>query len=299
MKKMLSILLSAILFFGCFAGCGQETYPISKPDVSSSYSSIIEVSSKEDDNIPDFVRGTYQKFYDLERENNFGYKIINSPGPYGKDGCSLEINLDPDSIDFEVSFLGFEGVVRKSFELQYLNKSVDVANVRDYITATFLSTDSSLSLEKAKEKMQTLINSYTGNDFSSVEESGEYLIFMEPFGSDSTIIHAKHKDEILSKINKDEYKDVDFSSYNAPKLNKGSKVYIEGTVVDHERKNPGDSVTCIDYITIKASDGNEYRLSYNFFSIPVEFEIGASYTFYGNIAISQDDNPSIAIHYYE
>ena len=299
MKKLFCGILAVVLILGCLAGCGQGTSTTSKPDVSSSYSSISEVSSKEDDNIPDFVKNIYQKFYDLEQENNFGYKIINSPEPYGKDGFSFEINLDPDSIDFEVSFFGFEGVVRKSFDLQYLNDSVDVSNVRDYITAVFLSTDNSLTLDQAKEKMQSLINSYTGKDFSSVVESGEYLVFIEPFDSDSTIIRAKHKDEIFPNVDTSQYTDVHFSSYNAPELNKGINVCVKGSVIDHKRQHSGDGVLCVDYLTIKASDGNEYRLNYFFSSNPINFEIGKSYTFYGNIAVGSDDEPAIAIHYYE
>lgn len=300
MKKLLCGVLSIVLALGCFVGCSaRNTTDTMTSRTDYSRPSASEASSEEDDKIPSFIKDFYQKYSSLAQENNFGYTIVSSPEPTGKENFSFGINLDSGSTDFEVTFSGFEGTVDKSFELQYLNKSVDVANVRDYITATFLSTDSSLTPEEAKEKMQMLINSYTGEDFSSVEESGEYLIFIEPFGSNSTIIHAKHKDEILSKINKNEYENVDFSSYNAPKLNKGAKVYVKGTVVDHERQNPGDSVTCIDYITIKASDGNEYRLSYHFFSLPVEFENGESYTFYGNIAIGWDDDPSIAIHYYE
>ena len=302
MKRILSGLLICALCVGMLSGCQESmTHNSSTPSSSQTISKSSSTSEKssssavESIDAPDYVVNIYSQFLKISEENSMGFSITSTPQKEINDGGYIfPINLGKRNFDHEVRFFRSD----KTFKLQYSTRQADTSCIRDYITATFMATNSEMSIEDATSKMQELINSYSGQDFSQVIENGEYLIFIEPFSSDTNIIFAFHRDEIFDEINPDEYSPVDYASYSSPALNKGTYVYVEGTVTACSRVNAGYSITRNDFITIQATDGNEYRVSYSFKSHPVTFAVGEHHIFYGNIGTwFEDGEPLISLHY--
>ncbi len=300
-KKIILSLLAASVLSAGLMGCGNQF-----PEIPSEVSSVAETSKASTpqvssaavkDPAPKHVTDFYNSYVTLKEKHGFSYDIVSAPKQTTQGGSyGFDVKFSDDSYGTPwVTFFGYEKNTHKSMTLSMISFSSDELNgFKDFVTATFLTTALSLSLEDATTKMAEVTNSYSKDSVSEVVSSGDYLIFLVPNHINPELI-AKHKDEIWDDINKADYKNVVFDEYNSPIMNQKTSVKMKGTVLSRQRvSNPTGSFN--ERLKVKSlDDGHTYNLTYDFNHRPITLSEGTTYDFYGFIYANSDDSPGISV----
>ena len=155
-----------------------------------------------------------------------------------------------------------------------------------------------MDYNEARSEMQTLVNSYSTDKFSSIATAGKYAIYIMPefsLGKDSVLVLVNPYEK-YNDINRAEYQEINFATAQASEMNKGTKFYIPGNVVSDNRDKPDiESTLTYYYANVIANDGHEYKLICEY---GYNLVIGDEYMFYGTLTSSGTrDLPLVRIDY--
>ena len=292
MKKVIAGLLAAVFVVGMLSGCAGLNLTI-KDESAATPSPTSRIKD-----IPEYVMEWYDKFIACFENNKFELKITLPPKKGNRtSGGNNEYTLptysfaifgtqklvdDNSSVSFQAISAQEPLEVSKTLQVSY-DTTQNMKVFRQIITATFMLLDSSLSREQAEEKMQTLINSYSYDNYSEIMEFGDYYLYLTPKKLlDYVYFYVRPKDEMWLKINEDDYMPLVYETFQAPALNDGVKASVIGTVKNLRQGTPINVVSS-RFFDIHTDDGKQYRASYDFEIHPVELEIDRRYQFYGKI----------------
>lgn len=165
---------------------------------------------------------------------------------------------------------------RRSFYITLPNK-ISNKTLQNIIMCTVMAADNSINLKSANDIMQNLSNSFDGSNNSSVISTDNYKFYI----SDASEVYLGRLNvvsvlEINPSINKSNYSQATNDLFNG-KLNKGTNVYFKGSI--SENYNLGT------HWCLEVKNGSDtYCVYYNYNNFIDCFEIGNTYTFYGEIA---------------
>lgn len=281
MKKTFCALLAIILLLGVTA-CASNDPP--------------DESIKD---APEYIASVFNKMNELAKENKFTFKAWGYiDDKYTGDSFVLAYTgKDAKGIpDFSLKFqhdpaqgMAITGIFQDD-EVQR------PAFLKDIITALMMTVKPSLSLENARTETETFMNSRptktSDTRYSERIQLGEYTMWMEAIAggnnhdrlqeslnlrkTDQMFFDAPEKREDYAVLSKDTVQEAVTSSRE--------KYQITGKVNDFKLSSWGDYSSC----EVEDSNGQKVTVIYNYGFYPVNFEIGKTYTFFGESIFYMD-----------
>lgn len=241
----------------------------------SAEESIADVLLKDDDekSYPYPLTNCYSSYQEVLSSNFPQYTLSDiALDTYGTSNFySFNLNVGGKHSQPEVSFCDEEASFRISLPNEISN---DI--LKDVIVCTIMTTGKDIDKTYASELMQNLVNSFDGSDISDVISTTNYKFYISP-GSELYLRYLKviSISEINPPIKKGDYAQASNDLFNG-ELNTGSKIYIEGNILGNYAF---DNYWVLE---IKNASGT-YVVYYDFDRFIDCFEIGDTYTFYGEI----------------
>ncbi len=287
MKKLISIFLSIVLCLS-FASCNGNS---SKTDSSNASYSV---------SIPTVVQAKYDDLKNIVSQNSLDLKLETieklDDTTYTVDISDLNTNKDEAFTLFlyegEKSYF-FSKSSSTSLSIEKLNQIL-----KNLLTATIMANNKSLDLASVQKITQDFLNSYTGEGYSKILTNGDFSYQFIPGVLDSSkySVHMQHQSEIFKNINKDEYKQIDFSTAKS-KMNAGTKFKVTGIVKSF---TVSDSYSSANIVLVKIDSNNECAIIYKYQNILADVQEGAKYTFYGTVSeVTKDSLPTLDLKYFE
>lgn len=238
---------------------------------------------------PAYVAGIYNQMNDLAKKHNLSFRALNYSDialpEFGilraEVGESGNTARNPYVQFWEDSERGFQVIVRDE-ERDKERPQV----LKDVVTASVMITDSTLSLEDAKAKMEELCGSRptasSESRYGKVVESGDFkLWFSMDSDKESESFYVVKKDAMfLWYEEKSAYKELNKSVAEQAKWESGNRYKVTAKVDDFILSNWKDYSSS----KVTGSDGQSYIVAYDYGKHPVQFETGKTYTFYGTVS---------------
>lgn len=272
MKKLLAFSVCAAVLFS-LAGCQKK------------FEEPVDDSIQD---APAYVAGIYNQMNDLAKKHNlsfraYHYNEITSPefGIMRAEVGESYIAGNPSVQFWRDSERGFQ------VNVGYEDRDKERPQVlKDVVTASVMITDSTLSLEDAKVKMEELCGSRptasSESRYGKVVESGDFkLWFSMDSDKESESFYVVKKDAMfLWYEEKSAYKELNKSVAEQAKWENGNRYKVTAKVDDFILSNWKDYSSS----KVTGSDGQSYIVAYDYGKHPVQFETGKTYTFYGTIS---------------
>ena len=113
-------------------------------------------------------------------------------------------------------------------------------------------------------------------EYSDILETGNYKVYFRPvdsFSSELWFCDMNYKRE----IDQSEYIPIDYKAACAREMNKGTKYYFSGKVLEKRTSYIGISSRKMASIIVLADDGHKYQVYHSYEDSP---EVGKRYQFY-------------------
>lgn len=241
------------------------------------------------DSFPEYFTELVEQYNTIGEENNLSYETpISVSSRYDKDSNYTEYTFNitslNDSSSEMISLTQYDNAeLKKSFN-GYFDDKFDRKTLKDFLTASIMIADKSLSFSDATNAMKNLVNSYKGTGYSDIYKTDTYNIFLGKVSisaSENTAIYMIPVQEINTSVDESLYQAVDYDTLSSP-LNSGETVKINATVqsVDYSNSLSPNTMKVFD------SDNNTFKIFFMFDYFCKEFEPGESYTFYGVVTKS-------------
>lgn len=288
MKIIFSLIIMMTLLASILSGCSFSESEKEVQDLKNS-----ESSTAEDKEIPDEIIKIFDSYKKWETDNKENSSITFSKF-VRDDGSFFEFSVQTIPADFgnDIRFYKPEnGAFQLSFHASFPT-DYDMKALRDFITATICVTAPSYTYDSAKSEMESMIESFDGNNISDVFWGDNYAVYL----SSSQIVNgyevnAVYLDESNQPVNQDEYESISYESAKSP-INEGRMIYFEGTVQQIEIES--DEV----YITLTDSSQNEYLCLCSYADFLDRLIEGDICNIYGEIRPSADETVRISVHHF-
>lgn len=289
-RKLLTLLLTTLLLLtGCSTGISKEDYQQKEQELSKLQEESNSLTTKNEPNsTPEYFTKIVELYDTIGSENNLTYKTpINISSNYDKDGKytdhSFTIKSLNNSSSESISIKQYDdGTLIKGFH-GYFDKKFDIQTLKDFLVASIMIADDSLSFPEATRATKTLINSYNGTGYSDIYKTDTYCVFLGKVTiSDENIgVYIIPTEEINPPVDESLYQDGDYDTISSP-LNFGETIKINVIIKSIEYSDS------LFPSTMKVTDynNNEFDVSFFFKDFCTKFELQKSYTFYGIITKS-------------
>lgn len=283
MKKLFGIVLSFLLLIG-LSSCSSKTAGSNQDPKQTDTAA----ESEEESSIPQHIQKIFLDYQQIVKENDLNIEIqsfrVNETDNFFEFAVSArEEGMHWDNVNF---YKNDNGKVEKSYHI-YLN-SEHPGYIRDFVKATLMITGT--DEQEIQEKANTIINSYAEGSASEIVRSGEWYVFLShniSLGSPDPELRVSHQSEVFPKINPDNYQPIDYEAASGI-LNKGKKFLLEATITEQ-----GGYMSSNEYYEAEGTDGNRYVLLNPLDYLPIRYEVGKSYRFYG--VRTGDDIPTLRL----
>lgn len=282
MKKLFSLFL--ILSLICLSGCGsyEDDYTYYSATSTATYTPRPTATPVP---IPDILSELYS--YYNEHQNSEAYNITKSPAESYLDGeFVMELSYDdvPKSNGYAeiVAKSGsnsFEIVFRYSNYLGYKICAPEL--IKSVVKSTVLAIAENQSLDTPNTYVENVFACYDKTQYTSVVSVGNYSFAFSPSdiyaGTLTVTDMAEYYNTSVSK-----YESVS-SSQLLMKINEGTLCYFDAVVTDCKSGSYQNNYGTYQCKLIEVTLDNKTSLTVTQFfdRVPVNFEVGKKYTFYG------------------
>lgn len=312
-KKTVIIAFAFALVITVLTGCSsnQKTQPTAAPTATNTPTPSPKPTATPTpkptatpEPIPDVlsVLNDYYSAHEADDE----YQIKKKPGKgilSGEYTMSLVADEVPDSngtaivqtkigsSDVEVDF-SYSSFFGKDICSPTLIKAVSLATVR--------AIAESQGLENIEEYTKQVIASYDDSKYTSIVFVGDYACSFKPKDVYATILYAIHVPEFKASFSGDKYESATYGDL-AAKLNSGTEYSFKAKVTSYqsgEYRNSFAKYKCL-IIEAEIDSGETIRIAQFPEKVPIVFEEGKEYTFYGTTMFDTSDNLIFYLHYAE
>lgn len=244
-----------------------------KTDLNKSDSGIT-TQDNETNEYPDAVINCYASFEEIIKKQFPQYSLseIEESTVNDSNFFSFYINTKEDNTQPKVTFQNN----KSSFGIS-LPDNTNNDTLKDVILCAIMSADNTIDINSANKLMQDLSNSFDGSSNSNVISTSNYKFYISS-GSGLVLrqLNIISVSEINPSIKKEDYIKAQNKLFKG-ELNQGTKVYIQGTIL-------GIYDLGTHWGLEISSGADTYCVYYNFDNFIDCFEVGDTYTFYGQIA---------------
>lgn len=276
-KKVLSAALVLTLCLGVLAGCGNKYVDTQQESVST----------EETVSVPQYISDIYDSYCTLVDSNDFCFEMLPGGPTKGEyDFFEIYFNLKGEleerpewvSRNLSLNFYGDESSERGETFYVYFSPSKDSKILKDFITATFMVFDPTMSKSDAEEKMNLIVSSYNEDSCSDIEKVGDYYLFIVPDSSDAQFVcsYIPNREKIWPDVDVGLYEPLSNQLLSNP-MSVDTLVCVSGVISDFQ----SDPIQ-MGIITL-ATDIGKCHVIYDLKSHPVKYNIGDSITVYGKL----------------
>ena len=192
--------------------------------------------------------------------------------------------------------LSVYGQAKRSLVISFFSSISD--EFRDkFIALTIVVIEPSISFSQAELVTRKLLSSFTGKGHSDALMVGDCFLTMYSYLEELSSLSIVYKNEINVVTDKSQYKQLSFEEIRS-KHHPDEKIYVTG-IVEQQCIKYADTPDQVEYV-IFSSGGHRYTSFFFYPHLPVQFETGQEYTFYGSVNRAQEDGfASMVIDFYE
>lgn len=253
----------------------------------------INLKNSESNEYPDTIKNYYAAYEKVLKQYYPQYTLseIKKDTVDNSKFFSFNINTTKNLVSYPQPNVTFQND-KSSFYI-LLPDNIDNEILKNIILCTIMSIDNTIGIDSANELMQNLSNSFNGSNNSNIITTTNYKLYI----SSSSGLYSRYLNvisilEINPPINKSKYIQATNELFNG-ELNKDTNVYIKGTILGIY--DLGGTLWGLEI----SNGGNIYYVYYIFDHFIDCFEIGDTYTFYGQIvAIRKGYAGSLRLDYF-
>ncbi len=155
-------------------------------------------------------------------------------------------------------------------------------------------------LENIEEYTNQVIASYDDSKYTHIVFVGDYACSFKPQDIYATILNAIHVPEFKANFSDDKYESATYSDLTA-KLNSGTEYSFKAKVTRYQSGSYRNSYAKYKCLIIEAelNSGESIRIAQFPEKVPISFEEGKEYTFFGTTMFDTSDNLIFYLHYAE
>lgn len=266
--------------------CGYETYK-----------EINNENNAPKDDTPQHIKEIFNRF--LEWQEKHPSENIRIHGPLELDGSFWTFDVDIlNSLTGNSKHIHFYVPEDESAEHSFYTyfEEDEKAELRDCVNAVVYAASSGMSDEECLSISNSLINSYS-DGISAICDLGQYKIFI---AEQNTVfkyrIQAIYKEEQHQKIDKSQFKEVDYDRLVKGKSELSNEAILfkfSGTVSEYSISYPYSTIVATD------SSGNHYTISASYDNTLDDIVEGTQYVFYASLGENSGAPVRCGLHYFE
>jgi hypothetical protein len=201
------------------------------------------------------------------------YIVSISSGSYNDKSCRITyfMNADDESDGYGI-WVEFEGY--------------DDALIPVMSAITIASVSPEYDYVQAAETARNWLKNYSGKGFSSILDVNDYILVLYSGPLNSYTLECNRKSIINQPYDKGDYGVLTYDEVRSGS-HAHEQICVTG-IVEKQFTHEFDVGYIIDYVTF-VSEGKKYRGSVWIPMLPVHFEAGKEYTFYGVVDERQED----------
>lgn len=222
-------------------------------------------------------------------DGEYEMKLVCDEVPDSNGTAIIKAKSNQESFEIDFSYSNFLGVEVCSPEL---------------IKAVSVSTIKALGEYQGIDNIDSLVSdtvaSYDDEKYTTVVSMGDFAVVFKPKDTYATVLSVIKMDEFAKSITVSDYEDAAYSDLSA-KLNQGSKYHIKGIVKTYESGQYTN-----DYYTYKCKlamveleTAETLTIAQFPEKVPINFEEGNQYDFYGTTMFDRAGNLLFYLHYAE
>lgn len=288
MKKLTALLISALLAFFCFAGCGrssdnEQSSEIDNDDILSKQENAALLEENFESQIPDFILEYHKNLSEVIQDNSLQISIQDE---VKETEYSYDIITNGTSRErLSLSFYKNDDATGASHNCRvWFDMDMKAEQAKEYMTAILMVFDPTLTLEQSKSIVQEMSNQISAKSFGEIKTVGNYSIAL--YISNDILSEATFEavyDANWDTIAENNYQELDYDIYSSAKMNMGCKMKVTGEVISWEVEAPTE-VSPFAFIIIKdEQSGKEITGIYPFAQSFISFSPGDYVTLYGTV----------------
>jgi len=307
LKRMLVLFVIILTFLtGCSSNTAVRSSPGNtakqtyKPTVAPTLIPTV-IPTATPNPVPD-VLSLLHSYY-AENESDYNYLVERTPQPHPVRGYEMTLTYrEVPQANGKATVFASHGSSDLEIIFDYSNfmgsKLCAPLLIRDVSAATVCAYAEMQGISNVNPYVEAVINSYDGSQYTSVITVGDYAFVYGVEGTYAAELTVKQISKFCGEFSSDEYVPATYNSLSA-KLNAGSEYTFSATVKSiksGQYRNTFSTYKCI-MLDVELDSGETITIVQNPQNVPLSFEVGTKYAFFGTTMFDVSDTLLFYLHY--